>query len=962
MQVKSTILVVDGDVSMRTVIRDLLTGRGYLVKTVSDLDAAGVAMADGEPDLALVAHGLETGEEGSFRLMTERAGLSVPFILMVDAAMDNPVDAALKSGALTYLKRPVDRSRLMMAVSQGLAAGQLMARVREREAELSRMQAFLRRMTDTGDGVSFILDENGVVIQCGDRTGALPWLDADSARGKTYLSLLPEPAVELHEGMLARAGQTGQPVRIEEHKSGIVMETVASPVIRDERLAGFIVAQRDITARRRSEAGLAESEKQYRSVFEGADEAILLVDRSNGLIVAVNHAAAVSLGYGEEEMLGTSVEGMVVHPDKILNGLRKGVERIAYEYLRRKNGSTFPVEISLSYFTNSGREVCILYAQDVSRRKIVEEALREGARLYRAVVEDQTELICRYSPDGRLTFVNGAYARFFGEDEDDVVGRDCFAHFGVDDRKKIMEWLERANPSEPVLDSEVRQVRADGSMRWIQWTSRAVLNERRAVVEIQAVGRDITDRKDAEQALDAATMEKEQYRLNLVATFKSIPDAILTVDSNLVVMASNSAAATLFAFDQGRMRGLRLEDVVPGEGNPCVSVLKQVLRTDKPVRGYEIELTTPALGERMVEINCSPLIGQDKRHGGAVLVVRDVSRVADLEKKLQQRHGFRGIVGGSAAMQDVYGLLEQLSSLESIVLILGESGTGKELVAEALHYGGVRAGKPLIKVNCSALSENLLESELFGHVKGAFTGAVRDKVGRIQAAQGGTLFLDEIGDISPLIQLKLLRFLEQKEYERVGDTKTLSADVRIIAATNVDLREAVRQGAFREDLYYRLNVMPVHLPPLRERQADIPLLVEHFLASFSDQFGKSFESVSEEVLDLFMGYRWPGNVRELRHALEHACILSPGKSVTLKHIRKDLLEQAYAPHAYAAPPESFVSASSFSSPPPVRGKPGREDILAVLAECGGNKARAARQLGIHRATLYRKLRSWGLDH
>jgi len=958
--VNSTILVADGDVSMRTVIRDILAGRGYRVKTVSDLEAAAVVMADGAPDLALVALDPEGGDD-AFCRATERAGLSVPFILMVDAAMDDPVGAVLKSGALTYLKRPVDRSRLMMVVSQGLAAGQLMTRLREREAELSRMRAFLRAMADSREGVFFVLDGDGVVVQCGNRTGNLPWIEVGAAQGRSYLSLLPETAVELHEGTMARARDTGQPARIEEHKSGVVVETVVSPVLDDDRMAGFIVVQRDITARRRSEAGLAESEKQYRSVFEGADEAIFLVDRSTGLIVAANHAAAVSLGYGEEEMPGASVEDMAVRPDKILSGLRKGAERIAYEYFRRKDGSTFPVEISLSYFTSSGREVGILYAQDVSRRKIVEEALREGARLYRAVVEDQTELICRYSPDGKLTFVNGAYARFFGEDEDDVVGRDCFTHFGADDRQKLLEWLKRANPSEPVLDSEVRQVRADGSMRWIQWTSRAVLNERRAVVEIQAVGHDITDRKDAEQALDAATMEKEQYRLNLVSTFKSIPDAILTVDSNLVIMASNSAAASLFAFDRGRMRGFKLEDVVTGEGNPCVSVLKQVLRTDKPVRGYEIELATPALGERMVEINCSPLVGQDKRHGGAVLVVRDVSRVADLEKKLQQRHGFRGIVGGSPAMQDVYGLLEQLSSLESIVLILGDSGTGKELVAEALHYGGVRAGKPLIKVNCSALSESLLESELFGHVRGAFTGAVRDKVGRIQAAQGGTLFLDEIGDISPLIQLKLLRFLEQKEYERVGDTKTLSADVRIIAATNVDLREAVRQGAFREDLYYRLNVMPVHLPPLRERQADIPLLVDHFLAAFSDQFGKSFDAVSGEVLDLFMGYRWPGNVRELRHALEHACILSPGKSVTLKHIRKDLIEQAAAQQACVPPLETSRSASPFFSPAPPRRKPGREDILAVLAECGGNKARAARQLGIHRATLYRKLKLWELE-
>ena len=388
-------------------------------------------------------------------------------------------------------------------------------------------------------------------------------------------------------------------------------------------------------------------------------------------------------------------------------------------------------------------------------------------------------------------------------------------------------------------------------------------------------------------------------------------------------------------------------------------MLKQVLRTSKPVRGYETELEVPSRGVRMVELNCSPLIDQDKRHTGAVLVVRDVSRIVDLEKRLQERQGFRGIIGRSTGMQDIYKLLEQLSSLDSIVLILGESGTGKELVADALHYGGARAGNPLIKVNCSALSESLLESELFGHVRGAFTGAVRDKVGRIQAAQSGTLFLDEIGDISPLIQLKLLRFLEQKEYERVGESRTCTADVRIIAATNVNLLEAVRNGAFREDLYYRLNVMPVRLPSLRERQGDIPLLVDHFLELFSGQFNKTFSRISEEVMDLFMGYGWPGNVRELKHILEHACILSPGGTIELKHMRGDLVDQmrasAFSPLDTVRPHADFI---------PVPGgarKAGREEILEALERCGGNKAKAARQLGIHRATLYRKLSAWGLD-
>nr|WP_239057810.1 sigma 54-interacting transcriptional regulator [Pseudodesulfovibrio sp. JC047] len=745
-----------------------------------------------------------------------------------------------------------------------------------------------------------------------------------------------------------------RPVRFEEKRGDIFVESCVTPLVVSGEVTGFVLSVRDVSAKRRNAPGVAEAAKQYQSVFDGAVDAILLIDRESGMVVDCNSASARMLGGDIESICGRDIRTVMDHPDRTMNAMKTGVKRISYESFRRGNGTFFPVELSLSYYVNDGRSMCVLSGQDISRHKVVEEALREGARLYRAIVEDQTELICRFKVDGTLSFVNGAYARFFGEDEDDAIGSNVFVRHKDAGSYAITDWLSTVSPDNPVFDMEIALKRHDGESRWIHWTNRAVFNDRKTAIKVQAVGRDVTERKQALDALEQANTEKEQYRLNLVATFKSIPDAILTVDSDMVIMASNRAASSLFKFDRGRMRGLNLEDLVEDSGNPCVGVLKQVLKTDKPVRGYEIELAIRDLGERMVEINCSPLVDQGKQHKGAVLVVRDVSHVADLEKQLQQRHGFRGIVGRSSAMQDMYQLLEQLSSLESSVLILGESGTGKELVAEALHYGGTRAGKSLVKVNCSALSESLLESELFGHVRGAFTGAVKDKVGRIQAAQGGTLFLDEIGDISPLLQLKLLRFLEQKEYERVGESKTYSADVRILAATNVDLLESVRQGTFREDLYYRLNVMPITLPPLRERQADIPLLVDHFLRFFSDHFGKFFEGVSQEVMDLFMGYSWPGNIRELRHALEHACILAPGKIVTLKHIRKDLMGDVVSRPAVVSEAVPPSTGTFFLR------KPGKEDILAALQQTHGNKARAARQLGIHRATLYRKLKAWGM--
>lgn len=288
-------------------------------------------------------------------------------------------------------------------------------------------------------------------------------------------------------------------------------------------------------------------------------------------------------------------------------------------------------------------------------------------------------------------------------------------------------------------------------------------------------------------------------------------------------------------------------------------------------------------------------------------------------------------------MQEIYSLIESLADVQTTVLVTGESGTGKELVAEALHYRGGRSNKPLVKVNCAALSENLLESELFGHVKGAFTGAITDKVGRFQKADGGTIFLDEIGDISQKTQLRLLRVLQEMEFERVGDSTPVRIDVRVIAATNRDLTEKVRLGEFREDLYYRLKVVEVRLPAIRDRLEDIPLLTEHFLRKFNRKFNREITGISADVQKIFMSYPWPGNVRELEHTLEHAFILCRQNIITIDHLPGNLKNTEESGRMH-------------------RGKSDEAgEIRRALEKAGGNKAKAARLLGIDRKTLYRKM-------
>jgi PAS domain S-box-containing protein len=437
--------------------------------------------------------------------------------------------------------------------------------------------------------------------------------------------------------------------------------------------------------------------------------------------------------------------------------------------------------------------------------------------------------------------------------------------------------------------------------------------------------------------------EKEKYRSNLEAIFRSVKDAIITVNTDMIVLELNDAAKTICGITRDAI-GKPFSSLKGNCQGKCLDTLRETVASKQPVELSHLECQEGNRPEQVVSLSTSPLIDIQGIFSGAVMVIKDETRLSDLERELHERQQFHRIIGKSEAMQDVYSLIELLSDVETTVLIHGESGTGKELVAEALHYKGNRSKSPLVKVNCSALSENLLESELFGHVKGSFTGAIRDKVGRFQVADGGTIFLDEIADISPKIQLELLRVLEEKEFERVGDSKTLKVDVRVVAASNQNLAEKVKLGEFREDLYYRLNVMKVMLPALRERREDIPLLIEHFIAKFNSKFHKDITSVSTDVEKIFMEYPWPGNIRELEHALEHAFILCRQSTITVDHIPPELQEHSA---------EAVVLSDNGNLEDP-------EIIRQALEKSAWNKTKAAVLLGISRRSIYRKIKEFNI--
>jgi len=446
--------------------------------------------------------------------------------------------------------------------------------------------------------------------------------------------------------------------------------------------------------------------------------------------------------------------------------------------------------------------------------------------------------------------------------------------------------------------------------------------------------------------------EKERYRANLEAIFRSVHDAIVTLDEDLRVIEVNEAAAAICGLG-AQARGERLAELNRCSGS-CLSLVEEAVATRQPAMLLRVECTRDCRAPRVVSMTASPLFDQHRQFRGTVLVVRDETRLARIERERGEFDRFHRMVGKSEPMQKVYRLIQALTDHPSTVLISGESGTGKELVADALHHEGVRASRPFVKVNCAALSEHLLESELFGHVKGAFTGALKDRVGRFQKAHGGTIFLDEIGDISPSLQLRLLRVLQEREFERVGDSTTIKVDVRVVAATNRDLKEKVAEGSFRADLYYRLKVVQVVLPPLRERAGDLPLLVEHFRTLFNGKFGKSVSHLSREALESLARYGWPGNVRELEHVLEHAFVLSQGAVISAGELPGELKDAGERlPEPAGRQPAGPAAAS--------RGKTDREALVKALEQAGGNKSRAALILGVDRRTVYRKLAQYGIS-
>ena len=535
----------------------------------------------------------------------------------------------------------------------------------------------------------------------------------------------------------------------------------------------------------------------------------------------------------------------------------------------------------------------------------------------------------------RITSFNRSAEAITGWTQDEAIGKSCREIFHSNLCGEACLLGRSIREGQTIIDKSIFIEKKDGTIVPVSISAAPFLDHQGKVIGGVETFRDTTSSIKNHIILD------------------SIADGVFTVDRNWKITSFNRAAELITGWAADDAVGRFCSDIFHSSicGKNCAIALS--LYSAKPISNLSITITN-AKGEKIpISISAAPLIDNAGNIIGGVETFRDLTAITSLRKQLTKNYTFEEIISKSATMQRIFNILPDIAKSPSTVLISGESGTGKELVARAIFNASNRADKPFVIVNCGALPETLLESELFGYKAGAFTDAKKDKIGRFAAAETGTLFLDEIGDIPHSLQVKLLRVLQNKVYEPLGSNSSVTADVRIITATNRDLRELVQQGVFREDLFYRLNVVKIHLPPLRERKEDIPLLTEHFIKQFSSSQGKDIVGIANAALNILMRHDFPGNIRELENIIEYAFILCDGGYIQPQHLPEPFYTGDNRPKVKAEPsPAAMQSLEEIE----------KQAIYLSLEKNRWGRMDTCRELGISKDTLRRKIERYGLKN
>jgi len=674
-----------------------------------------------------------------------------------------------------------------------------------------------------------------------------------------------------------------------------------------------------------------------RLAMDSVADGVFTVD-ANWQITSFNKAAELMTGWSSFEVIGKKCCDVFLSSGCENNCVLS--QSISDEsaiigstvFIRTKDGSSLPVSISaaplLDYLGN----------------------VIGGVETFRDITSSMTnDLILDSIADGvftvdsnwQVTSFNKSAEVITGYQRDEVIGKACKSIFHSSVCGEACVLRQSIAEGREIVDKSIFIKAKDGASHPVSISAAPLTDHEGNVIGGVETFRDISTSIKNDLVLD------------------SVSDGVFTVDRNWQITSFNRAAELITGWHRDDAIGTFCSEVFCSSicGKSCA--IAQSIYSGEPVTNRSITIQSRKGKELPVSISAAPLVDHEGNILGGVETFRDLSVLDSLRKQLTMRYTFGEIISKSGSMQRIFNILPEIARSPSNVLVLGDSGTGKELVARAVFNASARSKKPFVIVNCGALPDTLLESELFGYKAGAFTDAKKDRAGRFAMAEGGTIFLDEIGDIPPSLQVKLLRVLQQKVYEPLGSNEPVQADVRIIAATNRDLQLLVGEGTFREDLYYRLNVVKIHLPSLRERKEDIPLLIDHFIAKFRSQQNKDISGIAASAADILMRYDYPGNIRELENVIEYAFILCPGGFIQPEH-----LPEPFAPAmGVAGLPEAGVANSKviFSDAPLSLEEIEKQAILAALERNNWKRMATCRELGVAKDTLRRKIGRYGLE-
>jgi PAS domain S-box-containing protein len=756
----------------------------------------------------------------------------------------------------------------------------------------------------------------------------------------------PYPSEELP---LARAiaGESSREVelwtRTRERPEGVCLSVNARP-FRDESgsVAGGVVVFRDVTEQKKVADRLRQSEEMFSVAFHQSPNPLVIGELEDGRYIEVNEAFLRIVGKSREEVIGRLPLEMGLWRDsesrrEMIAKLKREGSIRDYEF--QHDSPTLGPRVALlsaDIVEIDGRKCVLTTAYDVTDRKRSLQAIEDSERRYRGLVKSANDAIFVADADtGIILEANEKAGELMGAPPDELIGR----------HQSVLHPPEEAERYRVVFQSHVRQggtvsteeidvMRRDGRRVPVEVSDSVIQQGDRRI--IQGIFRDITERKLAEEQRERLQAQLAKERDDMRSILNRLDAGIAMTDERGRVIFLNRACLQIVGRSEAEAIHRPWSEVCPFEDD-YVRMIQEVAERPPERRG-KIAAPLQTGDGRLLWLEVD--VHDDPRNPARkIFFAYDLTESHHLRLMLKQKGELGDLIGRTPAMRQIYDQIREVARVDSIVLIEGETGTGKELVARAIHNGSHRSKAPFIAVNCGGLTESLLASQLFGHKRGSFTGAVENHRGHFEEAQGGTIFLDEIGDIPNSVQLNLLRVLQEREIVRLGESRARKIDVRIICATNRNLAEEVETGRFRQDLLYRIRVARVHLPPLRERREDIPLLAEVFLDKFRASGGKKIAAIGPEAMRALMVHRWPGNVRELQSAVEFAAIRAKSETIQAEDL----------------PPE--IQGSELYLPPASKGDgdDAREAILTALRQAGGNRTVAARLLGVGRATLYRRM-------